>query len=88
MVTMLTRTNTHLGTVVELNPIGLAVVFDRHCVDLRAFTLDKIAGYKGESPQELTRFSPRGLQEGLEVRYSLDDKGRINGVYPLNENAN
>ena len=55
------------GTIVRLNPAGLAYVEDLKSKEIAAFTFDKIDAYAGESAKEL------GLKLGSHVAFSITD---------------
>lgn len=76
------NTPTHLGQIVRLNYGGLAYVHDEHCQRQYGFTFDKIIGYRGQYPHELTDFSKKGLREGVMVQFTLDAEDEISGVCP------
>ena len=55
------------GTIIRVNPIGLAFAEDKKSKEIYSFTFDKIEGYRGQSVQEL------GLVLGLKVAFSSLD---------------
>jgi hypothetical protein len=57
----------HKGTIVRLNPVGLAYTEDTESKCVYSFTFDKIRAYRGESVEEL------GLKLGSLVHFSVQD---------------
>ena len=55
------------GTIIRVNPVGLAYTEDLESKDIYSFTFDKIEGYRGESAKEL------GLIRGSRVAFSSLD---------------
>ncbi len=55
------------GTIVRVNPVGLAYTEDIKTKEIFSFTFDKIEGYRGESAEEL------GLIAGSRVVFSSSD---------------
>lgn len=76
------QTPTHLGEIVMLDQSGVAMVKDEDCHGQYPFTFDKIVGYGGQYPRELTDFSKKGLRKDVMVRFTLDSENRIDRVYP------
>jgi DNA binding domain, excisionase family len=63
-----------IGTIVRLDPNGLAFLQDDLSGAKYSFTFDKIVGYSGEPIGELK------LSRGVQVRYLLADEQRIGQV--------
>ena len=55
------------GTIVRVNPVGLAYTEDIESKTIYSFTFDKIEGYRGESAEEL------GLIAGSRIAFSSAD---------------
>ena len=55
------------GTIVRVNPVGLAYTEDIKSKEVYSFTFDNIEGYRGESAEELR------LIAGSRVAFSSND---------------
>ena len=55
------------GTILRVNPVGLADAEDTKSKEIYSFTFDKIEGYRGQSVEEL------GLISGSRVAFSSLD---------------
>lgn len=50
---------------------------------LYSFKFNQIEGYKGENPEELKNFSPKGLRAGVLVKFEKAGRFRVRVVRPL-----
>ena len=58
------KSESHEGIILRINEQGLGIVKDIQSEEQFVFTFDKIAGYRGESAQEL------GLVAGAHVQFN------------------
>jgi hypothetical protein len=70
------------GKIVRVVNSGLAYIENKDDNASFVFTFDKIPGYRGEYPKELKQFSTRGLCNGVNVRFTIDDNTKITSVSP------
>lgn len=64
----------HEGVILRINEQGLGIVKDSKSQEQFVFTFDKIAGYRGESAQEL------GLKAGVHVHFNSTAGNQIVSV--------